>query len=515
VNHPPGLATHERTMAHAMSGLAGFGDRVALVCDGAETTYAELDADANRLANALLERGYASGERIALALGTGVDIIRWYVACARANIVAVPLPERLTDSELQHQISDSGAVALVSSEGRAEAVARLGKGTTSVRELIGDGPDDDVRLADLLAQGSAEPCRVEVRPEDPFSIMYTGGSTGASKAAIQTHQSWACGIDSVAREWSLTAGDRHLHVLPLTHVSWFSAAAMLFVGGRTQLTPRWDPARALQTVQEERITVLNMIPTMLGDLIRSAEAERWDVSSVRHVTIAGSAMPAEMYSAAVAIFGDVIGAIYGMTETSSPISYVHPGDMGNETLRCAGKPGSYVTIGILDDDNVPVPLGEHGEIGLQGPQVTAGYLNQEAETEAAFAGGWFHTGDVGYVDRTGFLYIVDRKKDMIKTGGYNVYPKEVEEALYTHDGVAEAAVIGVADARWIEAVHAVVALKPGASSVSEEDLLAHVRERVSGYKVPKRMHIIDALPRTGIGKFDKPALRKSFGAPAG
>ncbi|GAC1597302.1 MAG: long-chain fatty acid--CoA ligase [Acidimicrobiales bacterium] len=501
----------EVTVAQLMGRLARFGDRPALVSGQTKTTYVQLDEQSTQFAGTLVERSLGPGERVALALGTGFDIIPWYLACAKAGLVAVPLPERLTDNELHHQINDSGAVALVFSAERADTVARVRARlpTLALREVIASAAPSDVFEEHLLARAPSPGPTVQISPQDPFCIMYTGGSTGTSKAALQTHRSWACAIESVAEEWALGADDVHLHVLPLTHVSWFSLAAHLYVGAKTIRLSRWDPVRALQTVQEQRVTVLNLIPTMLGDLLLAAQGSDYDLSSVRQVTTAGSAMPSEMYDAAVDVFGERIGAIYGMTETSGPVTFVSPADMGTATLRCAGKPGRYTTIGILDDACEPLPPDVIGEICLQGPQVTGGYVNQREETQAAFEGGWFHTGDVGYVDGTGFLFIVDRKKDMIKTGGENVASREVEEVLYQHPAVSEVAVFATPHERWIEAVTAAVVVREG-QVVSVDELIAFARDHLAGFKVPKRIVLVDALPKNASGKVLKRELRAAL-----
>ena len=310
--------------------------------------------------------------------------------------------------------------------------------------------------------------------------------------------------------WGLTPEDRHVIVLPMSHVAWFTCAAHLHAGARVTVMPQWDPAAVLRTVAEERTTTLNMIPTMLGDLLGAVErAGETDLSSLRLLTVAGSSMPLEMFHRGRRAFGAIIGNIYGMTESSGPVTYLLPQDMREETILSGGRPGKYVELAVLGDDDRPTDGTEPGEIGLRGPQMTTGYLDRPEESAVALQGGWFHTGDIGYVDADGFVYIVDRKKDMIKSGGFNVYPKEVEEVLYRHPDVTEAAVIGLPDPRWIEAVHAVVVVREDAV-VDTGALLEHCRGELSGYKVPKAIHLADSLPRTLVGKFDKRALRRRY-----
>lgn len=494
------------TLAAAIERLPSHGERVALVAGETSVTFRRLAGDVHRLANALVGLGVAPGERFAFSFPNGVEMVLCYLACARAGIVAVPLSERMTPDELASQLRDSGALGIAYHEARAEVVeAGVAQAGGLAFVISGDG-SSGLSFGELLERASDTPPPVRPEPGDPFCIMYTGGTTGESKAAVQTQQSWAACLETVVEQWRLRPGDRHLVVLPMSHVAWFSTAAHLHAGATAFLLDRWDPELVLELVERERVTTLNMIPTMLGDLVEASSTRRRDLSSLRQLTVAGSAMPEELFHRARAAFGNVIGNIYGMTETSGPVSYLLPEDMVAERIRSGGRPGKYVELVILDDDGRAVGGTGTGEIALGGPQVTTGYFNRPEETEAAFRRGYFLTGDIGFIDDERFVFIVDRRKDMIKSGGLNVYPKEVEEALYTHPDVVEAAVVGLPDPRWIEAVHAFVVTRAG-SVVSAEDLRAHCRERLSPYKIPKAIHFDEKLPRTTVGKFDKRALR--------
>lgn len=489
------------TLAAAFASLAARGDHTALIGVEGAVSYAALSARANRLANALIDAGVEPGDRFAFALSNCPRIIECYIACARSGIVAAPLSLRLTASEFAFQLRDCGAVGLLYGEAASELVAEA-RPELDLAFLA--GPDDT-----LLAHGRDGECGRAPKPGDAYCIMYTGGTTGTSKATVQTQRSWAACVESVAEKWTLRPHDRHLVALPMSHVAWFSAAAQLYAGGTAILLDKWDPALALDLVERERVTTLNMIPTMLGDLIQAkSDGRPRDLSSLRQLTVAGSTMPEEMYRRARDAFGPIIGNIYGMTETSGPVTYALPTEMEGRRVRCVGRPAKSVELAILAEDG-EAACGESGEIALRGPQVTPGYLNRPTETELAFRDGWFLTGDVGYVDPEGFVYVLDRSKDMIKSGGLNVYPREVEEVLYAHPDVVEAAVIGVADTKWIEAVHAVVVVR-AASSVSESEIIAHCRAHLAGHKTPKAVHFREAIPRTPVGKFDKKKLRADY-----
>jgi acyl-CoA synthetase (AMP-forming)/AMP-acid ligase II len=504
-------AAEGATLAQTMSGLAARGEAVALRWEGGQITYGELSRRADLLASALLGLGLAPGERFAFLLPNGPRIIECYLACARSGIVAVPLSDRATVAELTHQVTDSGARTLLYADSCADKIAELPAAGVELDRLIAADPTAGVEDYEaLLAGGSGVVDAPAPTPDDLFSVMYTGGTTGVSKAAEQTQRSWAAAVRSVAEAWSLGEGDRHLAVLPMDHVSWFSTASILIVGGEVWIEPSWDPERVLAIVEREAITTLNMIPTMFGDFLEVlARAERPRLDSIRLVTVAGSPMPVEMYQRGEALLGPVMGCIYGMTESSGPVTFLLPEDLSVERLRSGGKPGRGIELTILDEEGNPTDGAEPGEIGLRGPQMTRGYLNRPEASAEAFRDGWFLSGDIGRIDADGFLYIVDRSKDMIKSGGFNVYPKEVEDVLYATGEVLEVAVIGLPDPRWIEAVHAVVVLRPG-SEIDAEELRAYCRERLPGYKVPKAIHFEQVLPRTKVGKFDKRELRRRY-----
>jgi acyl-CoA synthetase (AMP-forming)/AMP-acid ligase II len=494
-------------MAALVAGLRAYGDRPALVdASGRATEYADLVADSTRLGNALLADGLQAGDRFAFFLPNGRRIVECYLACATSGIVAVPLAARLTLDDMEQQLRDSGARVLLYDESATAVIDTLRDRIPALR-TIGEGS-----LSQLEEGVGDELPETTLGPEDPFCVMFTGGTTGVSKAAVLTQGGWACCVIDTVSQLGLQASDRHAVVLPMTHAAWFTLAAHLHVGAVTHLPLKWDPKQYLELVERERLTTLHMIPTLLGDLVEVVGEE--DVSSARLLTLAGSPMPLEMYRRARRVFGDILANIYGLTEATGPVTFLLPDDMTDEKIRSGGRAGRFVEIDIRDErEDAENAYGgvRVGEIALRGPQITPGYLNRPDETSAAFKDGWFCTGDIGYLDADGFLFILDRKKDMIKSGGFNIYPKEIEEVLYRHPSVFEAAVIGLPDPRWIEVVTAVVAVND--PSIGAAELESHCREHLSGYKVPKAIHLLAALPRTDFGKFDKKQLQHRFSAP--
>ncbi len=314
-------------------------------------------------------------------------------------------------------------------------------------------------------------------------------------------------LDTV-KQLDIRQHDKHVVVLPLTHAAWFTAAAHLHVGATTYIQRSWDPEALLKLIECEKITKLHMIPTLLGDLLAVAEERECDVASVELISLAGSLIPQDMMRRATALFGPIIGNIYGLTEAAGPVTYMMPADFRDSRAGSVGHPGRNTQIRIVVDETVQSHAQQLGEIQLRGSQITPGYLGRPMETEAAFDGDWFCTGDIGFLDDDGFLFVVDRKKDMIKTGGLNVYPKEVEDVLYSHPKVLEASVFGTPDARWIEKVCAAVTLR--SPDCTAEELIEFCRERLPAYKAPKAVMLVDALPRTAFGKFDRRALAKAY-----
>lgn len=477
-------------------------ESLALLSEGRRISYGELDAQVKRLAVALLGLGLRAGDLFAFLLPNSPEMLYVYMACARTGIVGLPLSQRISAAELAFQIEDSGARALLYGSDFAALVASRRAELSHLEHLLSENFIEQVALS------RASSLDIQLKASDPFCVMYTGGTTGQSKAAVQSHESWMCSLETSVEQWGLSASDRHLIVLPMSHAAWYTAGATLLAGGSVTIVKHWDPHRVLELVEKHRVTTLNMIPTMLNDLIGAFNASARDVRSIRLLTVAGSVLPIATYERSRAIFGEVIGNVYGLTELAGPVSFLLPAHMAGGKFRSVGRLGKHIEMTLLDDEGQST-TSPRGELGLAGPQVSTGYLNNVDETRNAFSGKWFKTGDVVEVDRDGFLYVVDRKKDMIKTGGFNVYPSEVEQVLYRHAGVLEAAVVGVPDKKWSEALTAVVVLRPG-PQFSADELIAYCRADLAGHKVPKAVHFALKLPRTRFGKFDKAQILKDL-----
>jgi fatty-acyl-CoA synthase len=502
---------HALPAAVWQAAAAAHGERTALISqEGRAISYEELDRAANALANALLERGLQRGDVLATLLPNSPALVQCYLATSRCGVVMLPLSTRLTAYELAAQVHDATPAAMLYDAGR-EALLR--EALPQLPPLfVAHGDDEALIDPGTISSGAAETAPgVTIDPADPFCVMYSGGTSGVPKGVIQTHGAWARCIENVSARWQLVAEDIHIVAFPMTHVAWFTCASLLSVGGTSVIWRDWSPARVLDTVQQRSVTTLNTAPTMLGDLLDELDRSARDLSSLRLYTLPGAPLPAEVYARARGWFGDILGNIYGMTESSGPITFLMPDEMAGGRPLSAGRAAEGVELWLLDDERRQVATGEEGEVCLAGVQITSGYLNAPPEHAESIRDGVLHTGDVGRLDEEGYLYIVGRKKEMIKSGGYNVYPREVEDVLLSHPDVLEAAVFGVPDPRWIEAVNAVVVPCEGAT-VDPQAVIEHCRTYLSRYKVPKRIHVSERLPRTVVGKVDKLSLEASYGA---
>jgi long-chain acyl-CoA synthetase len=493
--------------AEQLSGaVAEAGDRPALKLDDIVLPYSALDAAVARAAGLLRARGVEPGDRVGMQLPNVPYFPIVYFGALRLGAVVVPMNPLLKDREVAYHLSDSDARVLVAWHAFAEA-AEGGCEQAGV-ECILAAPGE---FEGLL--GEAEPVDdvVDRADDDPAVIIYTSGTTGTPKGATLTHSNIASGAE-VARDLVDAGPDSvELATLPLFHVFGMNSVMNTAILARGLLTmlPRFEPAKALEIIERDRVTTFAGVPTMYTALLNHPERERHDLSSLDLCVSGGSAMPVEVLHGFDEAFGAKVLEGYGLSETVGMGSFNLP-----DRER---KPGSIgVPVGgtemrAVDDDDNEVPQGEPGEIVMRGPFVMKGYWNKDDATSEVMRGGWFHTGDVATVDEDGYFFIVDRKKDLIIRGGYNVYPREIEETLYQHEAVREAAVLGVPHESLGEEVAAVVALKEGAEA-SPEELRDYMKERVAAYKYPRAVWFVDELPKGPTGKILKREIEVPEGA---
>ena len=481
------------------------GGRPAVRLDDAVMTYDDLLAAANRVAGLLRERGVGVGDRIGLVLPNVPQFPVLFYGAAIAGAVVVPMNPLLKGREVRYYLEDSGAAVVFAWHQMADE-ARAGAEQVDVPCVVVDPAD----FTDLLERVEPATEVVDRGDDDTVVLLYTSGTTGQPKGAELTHANLATNAALSAETLvTLQPEDVVMGCLPLFHCFGLTCGlnATVRSGASLTLLPRFDPAKALSIIGRDRVTVFEGVPTMYSAMLHAPDADRFDVSSLRTCISGGSAMPVEVMRSFEEKFGCIILEGYGLSETSPVASFNHPDK--ERKPGSIGIPVRGVEMRVVDDDGKEVAAGEVGEIAISGPNVMKGYWQRDEATAEAVKDGWFHTGDMARTDDDGYFYIVDRKKDLIIRGGYNVYPREVEEALYEHEAVAEVAVVGVPHDQLGEEVAAAVALKPGASA-TEEELQAFAKERLAAYKYPRHLWIVDSLPKGPTGKI----LRREIELPA-
>jgi fatty-acyl-CoA synthase len=481
-------------------------DRTALVCGSERVSYAELDAGAARVAGALREAGVKPGRRVATALKNRVEFVEMLFGCARAGAIFVPLNFRLSSEELAYALSDSGAELVVV---QADTVAAVAAAT----ELIDGDPPALLRVdgpgADFAAWRDAAPPLAphRVRPADPVSIVYTSGTTGPPKGAVLTHGGVLANVENYLADWDLRRDDATVVVNPIFHVVlYILTVPLLYKGGKVVLMEDFDPGEAVRLAEAEEITVWFAIPTAWQMMLAAPELAALDTSRLRFVGSGGAPCPQPLIDRFAELGLDYRQG-YGLSETTSSATTMGPGDQRRKP-GSIGRPFFHVEYRIVDDEGRPVATGKPGEIQLRGRNICAGYWRKPTETAAVFvADGWFSTGDIGIADAEDFIWIVDRKKDLIISGGENISSIEVEQAVVSHPRVAEAVVIGLPDERWGETPCAVVTSVDG-EEVDAAELIAHCRERIAHYKCPTTVVTVAELPKTATGKISKLAVRE-------
>ncbi|GHE93685.1 acyl-CoA synthetase [Amycolatopsis deserti] len=495
-------------------------DRPAIRDERRTLTYGELGARARRIARAFRRLGAAPGSRVVIVSPNRCEWTEAYHGIALGGYVRTGLLTRLHPAELARIAADAEPVAVLVD---GEWLSRNGTDWVppGVRDVVvlgeGDVPPGCIPFEEFVASGTDDELPLP-EPESDAWLLYTSGSTGQPKGVRVPHRAVGALIRN-AREVlpGLGPGDAALHTAPVSHFSGGIADVVTACGGLNIHERGFDAARVADAALGGEVTVLPLVPTMITMLVEelsARDAPRGRVGGVRVLPYAGSAIQPGVAARARAWFGDAMQQLYGASEAQLPITTLRPEDhvetrnaRGLPRLASAGRVTPHVELEIVDAARRPVPPGETGEIRTRGEHVSAGYWRRPEETAETFAGGWAHTGDVGYLDEDGFLFILDRRKDMIITGGFNVYPREIETVISDLPGVREVAVVGAPDDRWGEAITAFVS--PG-SALSAAEVLTHCRARLGGYKVPKSVIFLDELPKTGTGKIEKRLLREQL-----
>ena len=489
-------------------------DKTAIVCDSQRITYRDLHASIQQMASALAERGVGQGDVVVFYLPSSIEFVQMLYAVYTLGAVAVPVTTRLSEPELAYICEDSEPKVLVFDAAEANKIRGLLDGLAKLSLIsVGGGVQGAENFSDLLNTPPGTLPEISVANDDCM-IMYTAGTTGKPKGAIVTHANIIiqhCYINAV--DWGISGDDRYLVVTPLTHRTGFARLSnSLTLGGTIVVVGKFDPDLVIDAIEKEKITVFGMVPTICRMVLPHIEENPSRCASLRRIAVTGEAFPVGLKKRLIEALPNLkLFSFFAQTEAGGVTSLSHEEQFTH--AESVGRPSAGVEVKIVDDDDNEVETGTVGELTVRVGEpgryvVMRGYYNRPEQTAEAFKGGWFHTGDLAYSDEDGYLYIADRKKDMILSGGFNIFSKEVEQVIIGMESVADAAVVGVPDEIYGEAVAAFVVSETSGAPDAEQ-IIAHCKDLIASYKKPKYVFFIDDLPRNFLGKVLKNDLRES------
>ena len=497
-------------------------DEEAFVCGDHRITFAKFNARVNSLIHGLCSLKVQKGDVLGILSWNCLEYPHVYGAAMKGGFIASPFNPRLQMDELQYLINYSEANTLFFDPAFASTIDSLRSRLPGVRNYIsfGESVADTASYSQLLDGYPSNEPGIQVGKDDPFIIFYTSGTTGVPRGALYTHFRKLNNTRIKALEMGVKPGDRHIMVLPFFHIGGDSHVWPFFiVGGCNVIIAQksFQPEAVLRTIQNEKATDLQIVPTQLNALVSCQDLKAYDLSSLRRIYYAASPMPIELLRRGLSVFGPIFSQGYGQSESGPQVCSLprkahqvldKPAEE-QKVLSSCGQPSLGVHVRVVDETNTDVAPGIVGEIIAQSDSIMECYWRRPDETKEAIRDGWLHTGDMGFYDEKGFIYLVDRKKDMIVSGGENVYSREVEDVLYMHPAVGEAAVIGIPDPVWVERVHALVVLNPDAEA-TEEEIINFCKKRIAHFKAPKGVEFVESLPKSPQGKIVKKEIRQKY-----
>nr|WP_315425838.1 AMP-binding protein [uncultured Albidiferax sp.] len=501
-----------RLIEHFDKAAARWPERPFLIDDLGERSYLQVQQQSYRIAQALRRDGFVPGSRVAVYAANAARPFDCVIGALRAGCVWVPVSSRNHVEDTVHTLTQTQTSVLFYGVEYAEQVQELRERCPTLRRAIAlDGEFENwMGSPDGSSFGD-----VSDGPDDVVTLFSSGGTTGRPKGVMMTHAAWEAMIaGTLALQPHLAPV--HLVAAPMTHAAGGSALAMLPMGATHVLLPGFEPERVMRAIEQYRVTHVFLPPTAIYKLLADPQVRSHDYSSLRYFNYASAPMAPERIEEAISVFGPVMMTAFGQTETGLNVTCFSPQDHADalaqgrrDRLLSCGRASPFFRIAIMDEDGRLLANGERGEVVVRGASVMKGYLDNPEETARVSAQGWHHTGDVGYLDEGGWLYLVDRKRDMVVSGGFNIFPSEIEKVLHAHPGVQDCAVIGVPDPLWGEAVKALVEMRPGVM-FDEEGLRALCRQRLASHQVPKSIEACMQLPRSPVGKVLKRELRERY-----
>ena len=495
-----------------------YADRVAITCGETSVSYGELGARADTLARALQDLGVARGERIAFLMANCAEYFYCEYALARIGAVRVPLAVLLGSPDHVYMMNEAGCSTLIYHASKRDRVAQMAPSLAAVQHFICVGPTDSLlpghlHLDGLLATPRPGPVKVPVEPEDIAGIYFTGGTTGKPKGVMLSHRAWVNTYLMEMLEFGFGWNETFLYATPLTHAGGCLILPVLLRGGRCVILDQFHPETFMQVIEQQKVSMTFLVPTMIYLLLDHPRRQQYRLGSLRNIIYGAAAIAPNRLKQALETFGPILTQLFGQTEAPMTLTVLpreeHLAADPEREARIhssAGRPTLHTELRLLDESGAEVAPGEPGEIVARCSNMMSGYLNNPAATAETIRDGWLHTGDVGVRDDQGFLYIVDRKKDMVISGGFNIYPREIEDVLHEHPAVRGVAVVGVPHEKWGEEVCAVVRRHDGAVA-DEAELIAFVKARKGSLVAPKRVLFWDDIPLTNLGKIDKKRIR--------
>lgn len=498
-----------------------YPNKIAVVKERQQISYHELKEMAYKLANALLNLGIHKGERVAVLVPNCVEYIICDYALAKCGLVRVPLRERVDTDSNVYVVVETEPSILIYHETLTSKVEEMRPRLNSIKHFVSISEESKVPPGDLhfnkliSTEPSTEP-QAEVAETDVNAIYYTGGTTGVPKGVVLTNRAWLATIVTEMLELGLGKEDVFAHLAPINHASGMFILPILLRGGTNVLFDGFTPQSFLEAVERDKVTATFVVPTMLNQILDYPDLRKYDFSSLKTVVYGAAPISPERLKKALAIFGPILSQLFGQTEAPMMIAVLPKEDhilrgsaKEEERLASCGRPTVIAQVRLVDDEDNDVPLGEVGEIVVRSPNVMVEYYKKPEMTAETLRNGWLHTGDLARQDEEGYIYIVDRKKDMIISGGVNIFPREIEDILHKHPAVADVAVIGVPDDKWGEAVKAVVTLHPN-KSVTAQELIDFCKKAKGSLTSPKSVDFVDSIPLTPLSKHDKKALREKY-----
>lgn len=497
-----------------------YANKTSVIEGDRQFTYWELNIRVNKLANVLSSLGIVRGDKIAFMGNNSHQFVEFYFASAKGGFVSIPVNARFSAEEAAYILKNSEAILLIYDDDMKETVRRIHLLVPGIRHYITTGKDrtDVLAYEELLKTASDEEPPQTAQPDDLTMIMYTSGATGFPKGVMATQRNIMANTNTMTLELDIVPEDTTVLAMPLYHNGGlWPTMSFVYRGATIILMPRFDLESMLQLIQDYKVTFINLVPTMLLRIVSHPNLSSYNLDSLRAIMYAGAPIPMEQLKNAMRILGP--HRFYnslGSTESNGNLISMRTSEHALEGPKAAklgsvGKDAMGVEVAIVDDNGKEVPNGTVGEIIGRGDNISQGYWNLPKESAETFKNGWLYTGDMGYRDEDGYIFIVDRKKDIIISGGENVASREVEEVLHQHPAVYEAAVVGIPDREWGEAVKGVVALKPEYSDkTTEAELIEFCRSRLAGYKRPRSIDFVSELPKNAAGKIDKASLKRYY-----